>query len=110
MIAASLMVTTSICSGSVFGAEKKVSANSLAPGMVSVSNTSAKPLNMNALHRLDFMVVGKRCATCLFKIQKRLQALPAVAKVGVMLRKPYGAVCIYDATKSDKDSLLKVAK
>lgn len=70
-------------------------------------NTS---ISSGALHRMDFRVTGKGCAACLLKIQKKLQTSPGVARVAIMLRKPYGATVIYDATKTSSDKILAIAK
>lgn len=63
-----------------------------------------------ALHRMDFRVVGKGCAACLLKIQKKLQATPGVIRVAIMLRKPYGATVIYDAKITSQEKILDIAK
>lgn len=84
------------------------------PGKPSMIQTSdaAKPASYNpkGLHRLDFRVVGKSCAVCLMGIQRKVKAIPGVVKVAVMLRKPYGAVIVYDSTKVSKDKLMETAK
>lgn len=81
------------------------------PSMIQASE-AAKPASYNpkGLHRLDFRVVGKSCAVCLMGIQRKVKAMPGVVKVAVMLRKPYGAVIIYDSTKVSKDKLMETAK
>lgn len=79
----------------------------------SASKTTAVPhanLNMNALHRLDFVVTGTSCPACLLKMQKRIDIAAGVAKAAVMLRKPYGGVVIYDSTKTGKDKVFTVLK
>ena len=89
-------------------------APAVKPGKPSMIQTSeaAKPSSYNAkaLHRLDFRVVGKSCAKCLMDIQKVFKAMPGVVKAAVMLKKPYGAVVIYDSSKVSKDELLKKAR
>ena len=84
------------------------------PGKPSMIQTSeaAKPSSYNAktLHRLDFRVVGKSCAKCLMDIQKVFKSMPGVVKAAVMLKKPYGAVVIYDSSKVSKEELLKKAR
>lgn len=81
------------------------------PSMIQTSE-AAKPstYNAKALHRLDFRVVGKSCAKCLMDIQKAFKTMPGVVKAAVMLKKPYGAVVIYDSSKTSKEDLLKKAK
>lgn len=80
------------------------------PSMIQTSQ-SDKPVayNPNALHRMDFRVVGKSCAVCLMGIQRAVRSKPGVVKIAVMLKKPYGAVIIYDSTKQNIDQLLKIA-
>lgn len=84
------------------------SVNTLKPSMVQTSQ-SAKPISFNpkALRRMDFRVVGKSCAVCLMGIQRTVREKAGVVKVAVMLKKPYGAVIIYDGSKVTKDQLLK---
>lgn len=72
--------------------------------------TPLSSVNMKALRRLDFRIVGKTCAVCLLGIQKRLRKTPGVAKVAVMIKKPYGGVAIYDSSKVSKDALLNKIK
>ncbi len=90
--------------------EPKVDPSKLSPNMVTEAKPKTANINMKALHRLDFMVKGKSCAVCLLKIQKRLNETPGVVEVAVMLKKPYGGVCIYDSSKLTKDKLLRIAK
>lgn len=91
-------------------AAEKILSGSVTPGMVLQSQTTKVSINMNALHRLDFIVKGSSCAVCLSTIQRHLQETPGVAKVAVQLKKPYGGVCIYDSTKLNKEKLLRIAK
>ncbi len=65
--------------------------------------------NARALHRVDFRVTGKSCAICLHKIQQRMKGLPGTVKAAVMLRPPYGAVVIYDASKLSLEKILQSA-
>ncbi|PWU02567.1 MAG: hypothetical protein C5B53_01490 [Candidatus Melainabacteria bacterium] len=69
-----------------------------------------KPYNKNALHRLDFRIVGKSCAVCLLGIKRRINALDGTVKVAIMLKKPYGASIIYDSTKLNEEKLVDTAK
>ncbi len=80
------------------------------PSMIQ-SGEPAKPASYNAkaLRRLDFKVIGKSCAICLMGIQRKFKATPGVVKAAVMLKKPYGAVVIYDSSKISKETLLKKA-
>jgi hypothetical protein len=63
-----------------------------------------------SLHRLDFRVVGRSCAVCLLSIQRKIKAANGVCKVAVMLKKPYGAVVLYDSRKTAPQQLLDTAK
>ena len=81
------------------------------PSMVQVSEPAkAASFNAKALRRLDFKVQGKSCAVCLMGIQRKLKAIVGVVKVAVMLKKPYGAVIIYDSSKVNSQTLLDKAK
>ena len=66
--------------------------------------------NKNALRRLDFRIQGKSCAVCLMGIQRRIKNLAGALKVAVMLKKPYGASIIYDASQVDEQTLITTAK
>lgn len=81
------------------------------PSMIQTSE-SATPSSYNAkaLRRLDFRVVGKSCAVCLMGIQKKFKSMIGVVKAAVMLKKPYGAVVIYDSSKVSMQTLLDKAK
>jgi hypothetical protein len=108
---ASIALLLASFTATVSSAEEKISASSLSPHMVlNGKSAPATSLNMKALHRLDFVVKGKSCATCLFHMQKRMEALPGTAKCGVMLKKPFAAVIIYDSTKLNQEKILKAAK
>jgi copper chaperone CopZ len=108
---ASISLLLASFTAAVSSAEDKISANSLSPHMVLTGKSApATALNLKALHRLDFVVKGKSCASCLFHMQKRVEALPGVAKCGVMLKKPYAGVVIYDSTKVNQEKILKAAK
>jgi len=71
--------------------------------------TTLPAYDHNALHRVDFRVTGKSCAVCLHKIQERMKGLPGAVEVAVMLKKPYGAVVIYDSSKLNLKSILDIA-
>lgn len=89
-------------------------AQAAKPGKPSMIQTSepAKPSSYNAkaLRRLDFRVVGKSCAVCLMGIQRKFKSMIGVVKAAVMLKKPYGAVVIYDSSKVSMQTLLDKAK
>jgi hypothetical protein len=70
----------------------------------------AQHYNKNALHRLDFRIQGKSCAICLMGIQRRIKAVTGALKVAVMLKKPYGASIIYDASQVTEQTLIDTAK
>ncbi|MBA3855664.1 MAG: hypothetical protein C0507_02025 [Cyanobacteria bacterium PR.3.49] len=84
------------------------------PGKPSMIPTAEpdKPVVFNPknLRRLDFKVQGKSCAVCLMGIQKKVKAMPGIIKVAVMLKRPYGAVVIYDFTKVSAKDILEKAK
>jgi copper chaperone CopZ len=71
--------------------------------------TTLPAYNHNALHRVDFRVTGKSCAVCLHKIQERMKGLPGAVEAAVMLKKPYGAVVIYDSSKLNLKAILDIA-
>jgi len=81
------------------------------PSMIPVSEPS-NPVSYNPknLRRLDFKVQGKSCAVCLMGIQKKVKAMPGVVKIAVMLKRPYGALVIYDSTKVTASKILQKAR
>ncbi len=89
-------------------------AQAAKPGKPSMIQTSepakASSYNAKALRRMDFKVVGKSCAVCLMGIQKKFKSMIGVVKAAVMLKKPYGAVVIYDSSKVSMQTLLEKAK
>lgn len=95
------------------GAEKQAAAKPAAraldkkTGVITAGKTSK--YNPNALRRFDFRIEGKSCAVCLMKIQTKFKETPGVVKVAVMLRRPYGAVVVYDGGVVSKDKLMDIA-
>ncbi len=76
----------------------------------SADNPPLPPYNTKDLRRFDFRVVGKSCATCLHHMQDRMKELPGTLKAAVMLQKPYGAVVVYDSSKTNTTKILEKAK
>jgi hypothetical protein len=73
-------------------------------------NSPLHAYNANALHRLDFRVVGKSCAVCLHRMQERMKELNGTVRAEVMMKKPYGVVVVYDSTKVKADKILDKCK
>jgi copper chaperone CopZ len=63
-----------------------------------------------ALHRVDFMVNGTSCATCLLRIERELKKAPGVVKAAVSILSPYPGVVIYDANKTTFEEVLTALK
>ncbi|CAN5293756.1 hypothetical protein BH11CYA1_BH11CYA1_48150 [soil metagenome] len=61
-----------------------------------------------ALRRVDMIVGGSSCASCLIRIEKKLKASPGVLKAMVSVYRPYAAVVIYDAGKTSMAEITKV--
>jgi hypothetical protein len=89
----SLVIGLSLNNNTCLAKSSTVDANNAKDGNV------LHPYNANALHRLDFRVVGKSCAVCLHRMQERMKELPGTVQAAIMLKKPYGAVVIYDSSK-----------
>ncbi len=94
-------------------AEETKSPTAPSDSPMTFSSTAAEQkmskLDMKSLRRLDCRVEGSSCAACLGRIRKRLEKEKGVAMVAVAIKRPYGLAVIYDATKIDKDELLKAA-
>ncbi len=67
----------------------------------------AKP-HKQTLHRVDMIVSGSSCATCLIRLEKKLRAEKGVVKVVVSILKPFKSVVIYDSAVSNWTTINKV--
>jgi len=56
------------------------------------------------------LVSGASCATCLMRVERKLQAAPGVKKAAVSIYKPYPAVIIYDCGKTNLKEILAALK
>lgn len=80
--------------------------------LISRSNTdSDKKIGVDPknLRRVDFRVEGSKCASCLGRIRKRMTKIKGVVDAAVLIKRPYGAVAIYDSSKVNVDKILKEA-
>jgi len=83
-------------------------ASALAAG-----DNSVKPgisASTKGLHRLDFRLEKASCASCILKVRKALRAAPGILKCEIALRKPYGAVVIYEPNKIKADKMQNIAR
>lgn len=62
----------------------------------------------NELRRVDMLIGGSSCASCLLRIEKKLKAMPGVVKAMVSVYRPYPAVVVYDSKKTSMAALKKV--
>jgi hypothetical protein len=85
-------------------ANQGVAAFSL-PAIQNSRNANLQP-RFNALHRLDFRILGTSCPVCLMGIQRRVKAIPGTIETAVMLKKPYGVSIIYDSKAVSGQKLL----
>ena len=99
-----MLLALSILSGQPSSAKETTAAKEVNP-----LETTLPAFNPGALHRVDFRVTGKSCAVCLHKIQERMKGLPGAVEAAVMLKKPYGAVVIYDSSKLNLKAILDIA-
>lgn len=60
------------------------------------------------LRRVDMVVSGSSCASCLIRIEKKLKATPGVLKAMISVYRPYSAVVIYDSAKTSISSINKI--
>lgn len=60
------------------------------------------------LRRVDMVVSGSSCASCLIRIEKKLKATPGVLKAMVSVYRPYAAVIVYDSTKTSISAINKI--
>ncbi len=102
LLVASLAVVSPLCLSS--------SQPALAESEKDSTNNTLHPYNANALHRLDFRVVGKSCAVCLHRMQERMKELPGTVRSEVMLKSPYGAVVVFDSSKVRAEKILEKCK
>jgi len=73
----------------------------------SASKSQAKSYNKNALHRLDFRILGTSCPVCLLSIQRRVKSQAGTIETAVMLKKPYGVSIIYDSKQVNNQKILE---
>jgi copper chaperone CopZ len=108
---ASGFILLSLIGLSARGEAPRAKTGAVISGKNMISTSAAKTsYNAASLHRLDFKVVGKSCATCLLGIQNRITLVPGVVKAAVQLKPPYAATVIYDASKTGKDAIMERAK
>lgn len=67
----------------------------------SVEKTAVK----HTLERADLQFVGSSCASCLMRVEAKLNKAPGVVKAAVSIFHPYPAIIIYDPSKT---SLAKI--
>jgi hypothetical protein len=76
-----------------------------APGLTQLAlGAPHKP----ALHRVDMIVSGSSCATCLIRLEKKLKAEKGVVKVVVSILRPFKSVVIYDSGVTNWTTINKV--
>lgn len=67
-----------------------------------------QPVSAKGLKRVDLVVTGSSCASCLIRIEKKLRTTPGVLKAMVSVYRPYPAVVIYNSDKTSLAALKKV--
>lgn len=67
-----------------------------------------QPVSAKGLKRVDLVVSGSSCASCLIRIEKKLRATPGVLKAMVSVYRPYPAVVVYNSDKTSLAALKKV--
>jgi len=67
-----------------------------------------QPVCAKGLKRVDLVVSGSSCASCLIRIEKKLRATPGVLKAMVSVYRPYAAVVIYNSDKTSLAALKQV--
>lgn len=67
-----------------------------------------QPVSAKGLTRVDLVVTGSSCASCLIRIEKKLRTSPGVLKAMVSVYRPYPAVVIYNSDKTSLAALKKV--
>jgi len=76
----------------------------------SAINSAPASVTPKGLHRLDFRLDKASCASCILKVRKALRAAPGILKCEIALRKPYGAVVIYEPNKIKADKMQIIAR
>jgi copper chaperone CopZ len=67
-----------------------------------------QPVSAKGLKRVDLVVSGSSCASCLIRIEKKLRTTPGVLKAMVSVYRPYPAVIIYNSERTSLVALKKV--
>lgn len=69
------------------------------------AKSAAKAPVKQSLVRADLQFVGSSCASCLMRVEAKLNKAPGVVKAAVSIYYPYPAIIIYDPSKT---SLAKI--
>jgi copper chaperone CopZ len=67
-----------------------------------------QPVSAKGLKRVDLVVSGSSCASCLTRIEKKLRTTPGVLKAMVSVYRPYPAVVIYNSEMTSLVALKRV--
>ncbi len=81
-----------------------------APANTKTGAAAGASLSAKGLHRVDFLLEKASCATCILKVRTAFRASIGVAASDIALRKPYGAVVIFDPSKINFEKLKEVAR
>ena len=76
--------------------------------VVCQADCSAASPHKQVLHRVDMLIAGSSCATCLIRLEKKLRAEKGVLKVVVSIFKPFKAAVIYDQTQTNWKTINQV--
>ncbi len=76
-------------------------------GSASAAASESKSQSGEKLHRADFRVSGASCVACLRRIGKTIREQPGVSTGDVSILRPYWAVVVYDASKTNMDKIFQ---
>lgn len=72
--------------------------------------TTGSATSQTKLKRLDFRLEKVSCARCILNVRQALRKADGVTKCEIALRKPYGAVVIFDPAKINQAKIVKVVE
>jgi len=72
--------------------------------------TTGSTTHQTKLKRLDFRLEKVSCARCILNVRQALRKADGVTKCEIALRKPYGAVVIFDPAKLNQAKIVKLVE
>jgi len=92
------------------GASAEAAGNSSVKSGGATAAATTTAAATSTMRRLDFRLEKASCASCILKVRKALRGAAGILKCEIALRKPYGAVVIYEPNKIKADKMQVIAR